>query len=87
MNNIVVDSVCHWFSIFVAVWAVAQAILLGISCIPAAAIMPVVACKCFNTMGVWYVSSALNIVTDLLIFVIPLPCVYCMRLPKYQKTL
>ncbi|GAB1312081.1 hypothetical protein MFIFM68171_02291 [Madurella fahalii] len=85
MSSFVADSICHWLFIFVAVWAVVQAILLGISCFPAAAIMSAMADKCLDTMPVWYFSSVLHVVTDFLIFLIPLPCVYRMSLPKNQK--
>jgi hypothetical protein len=83
----IADRVCHWLSIFVAVWAVVQASLLGVSCIPAAAIMSQMIGKCLDTMPVWYFSSSMNILTDLLIFFIPLPCVYRMSLPRSQKAL
>ena len=84
-SSFVADRVCHWLFIFVVVWAVVQAILLGVACIPVAAIVPTMAGKCIDTMPLWYFSSTLNIVTDLLIFIVPLPCVSRLRLPKSQK--
>ena len=40
MGSFAADRICHWLFILIAVWAVAQAILLSISCIPVAAIIP-----------------------------------------------
>jgi len=86
-SSYIADRVCHWLSIFIAVWAVLQTSLLGVSCIPISVIMPQMVGKCLDTMRVWYFSSSMNILTDLLIFFIPLPCVYRMRLARNQKTL
>ncbi len=81
------DRVCHWLFLFVVLWAVIQAILLGVSCIPLATIMPSMAGRCLRTLPVWYFSAALNIVTDFLIFAVPLPSVYSLTMPKNQKIL
>ncbi len=81
------DRVCHWLFFFVMLWAVLQAILLAVSCIPVAAIVPSMAAKCLNTLPVWYFSSTMNIVTDFLIFLVPLPCVYNLTMPRNQKIL
>jgi hypothetical protein len=81
------DRVCRWFFFFIMLWAVTQAVLLGVSCIPVATIVPSMAAKCLDTLPVWYFSSTMNIVTDFLIFVIPLPCVYNLTLRTNQKIL
>lgn len=83
----VADRVCHWLFVFVTAWALVQAVLLGVSCIPIAAVIPGMAGRCLDTMPVWYFSSTLNIVTDILIFAIPLPCVYRLGMPRNQKVL
>ncbi|KAK4163955.1 hypothetical protein QBC43DRAFT_211601 [Cladorrhinum sp. PSN259] len=81
------DRVCRWFFFFVMLWAATQAVLLGVSCIPVATIVPSMANKCLDTLPVWYFSSTMNIVTDFLIFIIPLPCVYNLTLRTNQKIL
>ncbi|KAK3933873.1 hypothetical protein QBC46DRAFT_462889 [Diplogelasinospora grovesii] len=73
--------------VFVMVWAVMQSVLLSLSCIPAALTFPGMADKCLDTLPVWYFSSSMNIVTDFVIFALPLPCVLSMTLCKPQKVL
>ncbi|CAK7199175.1 hypothetical protein SEUCBS139899_001847 [Sporothrix eucalyptigena] len=40
---------------------------------------------CLHTLPIWYFSSAMNIVTDAAIFLIPLPSVVRLQLPPRQK--
>ncbi|KAK4155078.1 hypothetical protein C8A00DRAFT_13825, partial [Chaetomidium leptoderma] len=81
------DRVCHWLFCFVMFWAVLQAVLLGLSCIPVAIIVPSMTGRCLDTLTVWYFSSTLNIITDFVIFLIPLPCVHNLTMPTRQKVL
>lgn len=68
-------------------WAVMQAILLSVTCIPIARFVPSMAGKCLDTLPVWCFSAGLNIVTDFFIFAIPLPCVYNLTMQTRQKVL
>ncbi|KAK4147793.1 uncharacterized protein C8A04DRAFT_33899 [Dichotomopilus funicola] len=79
------DRVCRWLFSFVLFWAVLQAVLLGICCIPITAFVPSMTGKCLDTLPVWYFSSVLNIAIDFLIFAVPLPCVYGMTMHSNQK--
>jgi len=79
--------VCLWMMIYVMIWAVIQDVLLGVSCLPVSFIIPSTAGWCLSTLRVWYTSSAMSIVTDFLIFLIPLPSVLKLQLPKRQKTM
>ncbi|EAQ91527.1 hypothetical protein CHGG_03462 [Chaetomium globosum CBS 148.51] len=81
------DQVCRWFFFFLMVWAVVQAILLGLSCVPLAVIVPSMAGKCLDTVPVWYASQSLNVFTDFLIFSVPLPYVYKLTMPTKEKFL
>lgn len=81
------DKVCRWFFVFLIVWAGVQSILLGLSCLPLAVIVPSMADKCLNTVPVWYISQSLNVVTDFLIFSVPLPYVYKLTMPTKEKVL
>ncbi|KAH6876733.1 hypothetical protein B0T10DRAFT_361291, partial [Thelonectria olida] len=40
---------------------------------------------CLNRMAVWCTSAALNIATDFVIILLPMPTLKQLRLPKYQK--
>ncbi|TDZ22500.1 hypothetical protein Cob_v004690 [Colletotrichum orbiculare MAFF 240422] len=82
-----VQRVCLWAIIFVIVWACLQASLLGTSCLPMAAIVPSTASFCLDTLPVWYFSSAMSMATDVMIFCIPLPSVFRLKLPAKQKAL
>jgi hypothetical protein len=86
-SNARVKQICFGLLIFVFLWAIIQLILLGMSCVPVATIVPTMADKCLNTLPVWYFSSAMNIVTDFVIFLVPLPSVYGLKLHKQQKIL
>jgi len=55
------------------IWAVIQVCLLGTSCLPLATIIPSAAGHCLPTQYIWLASSAMNIITDFSIFLIPLP--------------
>jgi len=81
------DKVCRWSFVFLIVWAAVQAILLGLSCLPLAVIVPSMADKCLNTVPVWYISQTLNVATDFLIFSVPLPYVYKLTMPTKEKIL
>lgn len=83
----VADIVCHGLFCFVLLWAVVQAVLLSLCCIPLAAIVPGVTGKCLDTLTVWYVSSGMNIATDFTIFAVPLPCLFGLTMAKGQKAL
>jgi hypothetical protein len=41
--------------------------------------------KCIGNLPFWYTASALNIVTDVGIFVLPLPVLAKLKLPMRQK--
>jgi hypothetical protein len=81
------DKVCRWFFVFLIAWAGLQAALLGLSCLPLAVMVPSMADKCLNTVPVWYTSQTLNVVTDFIIFSVPLPYVYKLTMPKREKVL
>ncbi|KAK4243168.1 hypothetical protein C7999DRAFT_44958 [Corynascus novoguineensis] len=81
------DRVCYWFFFFIMLWAIMQAILLSVACIPVAKIVPIMAGKCLDTLPVWCFSAGLNIITDFFIFAIPLPFVYNLTMQIRQKVL
>jgi hypothetical protein len=80
--------VCQWALVFISIWTVIQALLIATACLPLAFIVPSMANKCLKAEPIWYFSSAMNIVTDFAIFLIPLPAVYHLRIiRKKQKAL
>lgn len=81
----IIRKICFWMMAFVVVWAIAQGTLLGLTCVPIALIIPSTSGWCLNTLPVWYFSSAMNIASDSAIFMIPLPSVLKLQLPRRQK--
>lgn len=83
--NIVLQRICFCFIIYVCVWACAQATLLGVACLPISFIVPSMAKTCLDTLPVWYFSSGMSMVTDIIIFCIPIPSVLKLQLPLRQR--
>ena len=71
--------------VLVMIWALIQVVLLSVACVPIATIVPNLADKCLSTLPIWYFSSAVNIVSDVIILLVPLPSVYRLKLPRQQK--
>ncbi|SPO05456.1 uncharacterized protein DNG_08143 [Cephalotrichum gorgonifer] len=77
--------VAKWFLGFVIVWSIVQIVLLTITCVPIFIIVPSMADKCLDTYPVWLTSSIMSTVTDVLIFLLPLPSVLKLNLKLKQK--
>ena len=81
------QKICFWAIVGVVTWACLQAALLGTSCLPIAFIVPSTARWCLDTLPVWYFSSAISLITDVLIFCLPLPSVLKLQLRTRQKVI
>jgi hypothetical protein len=79
--------VCFWMLVILSVWGVTQEFLAGMACIPLSLIAPHMANHCITTLPIWYLTSCMNIVTDFIVFSIPLPSVIKLQLRKKQKIL
>lgn len=44
-----------------------------------------IAGKCMNEMAVWFANAAINIVTDIAVFLLPMPALKQLQLPARQK--
>lgn len=42
---------------------------------------------CINRTFVWFFHASINILTDLIIFIIPIPVISSLKLPRKQKIL
>ncbi|KAF3760371.1 hypothetical protein M406DRAFT_230293, partial [Cryphonectria parasitica EP155] len=72
--------------IFEGMWATTLAILLPLSCVPVEAFWDTsVPGRCVNELTLWYFMAAINLLTDLLVFTMPLPVIRSLRLPQKQK--
>ncbi|KLU81149.1 hypothetical protein MAPG_00244 [Magnaporthiopsis poae ATCC 64411] len=84
-QDAIVQRICFWFTIYVCVWAIVQALLLSFACLPLGFIVPSMANKCLDPLTIWYISSVMSMATDIAIFCIPLPSVWKLQLPIKQK--
>jgi len=62
--------------------------LLGTACFPIINIVPSMAGKCIPQIPVWYFTGSMSIITDFVVFLVPLPTIWKLRIPnKKQKAL
>jgi len=73
--------------VFLAIWGVAQEFLLAFACTPIADLYPDRQGRCLQTDVIWHLTSVMNIVTDFLVFLIPIPAVKHLQLRRKQKFL
>ncbi|KAH6985168.1 hypothetical protein EDB80DRAFT_733386 [Ilyonectria destructans] len=73
--------------IFVIFWAIVHDIILGLACVPVSFIIPSMADKCLDTLPAWYSVTIVHIISDFIIFLIPLPAVLSLKLRLKQKIL
>jgi hypothetical protein len=78
-------SACLWFFCFLTAWGVIQEFLVGFACTPVGDINPSHNAHCIETLVVWYLTSVMNIITDFIIFLIPIPAVKQLQLRRKQK--
>ncbi|KAI7776709.1 hypothetical protein LA080_004643 [Diaporthe eres] len=71
---------------FEGAWALTLSILLPLVCNPVSNFWdPDVPGKCLNQLAIWYVMASINLVSDFVIFSMPLPVIKNLQLPKKQK--
>lgn len=71
---------------FVGAWTVMICFLLTLICMPVAAFWDdSIEGKCLDSLSVWYVMASFNLISDIALFVLPLPVIRRLQLPKRQK--
>ncbi|PSR81778.1 hypothetical protein BD289DRAFT_344539, partial [Coniella lustricola] len=74
--------------VFEGCWTITLSLVLPLSCIPAAAFWdPSVQGRCIDSLTIWYVMAAVNLVTDFLTFSMPMPVIKSLQLPSRQKVM
>lgn len=72
--------------VFESCWAITLSVLLPLVCTPVAAFWDrSVEGTCLNQLTIWYVMASVNLVTDFIIFSMPLPVIKSLQLPRKQK--
>ncbi|KAI7776436.1 integral membrane protein [Diaporthe eres] len=77
--------VCLCGLVFVGIWTVIQGVLLSITCIPLATIQPSTASWCLNTLTIWEFTSAVGLITDFAIFLLPMPSIWKLPIQPRQR--
>lgn len=80
---------CNWLAFaLIPALLVASVALLGTACFPITVILPSMAGKCLPQIPVWYFTGSMSIITDFVIFLIPLPAIFKLKIPnKKQKAI
>ncbi|KAH8891470.1 hypothetical protein GQ53DRAFT_865116 [Thozetella sp. PMI_491] len=73
--------------VFSITWNSVQSILCGVSCIPVGLFIPSEMGHCIDSLLVWLTAAIINIITDFMVFVMPLPAIKSLHLPLKQKIL
>lgn len=72
--------------VFETCWAITLSVLLPLVCTPVVAFWDrSVEGTCLNQLAIWYVMASVNLVTDFIIFSMPLPVIKSLQLPRKQK--
>ena len=77
--------VCFWFLVFLILWGLVNEVLAVLGCVPLMYIVPSMKGKCLDVLLTFYLTSIMNIVTDFLVFILPVPAVRKLALPRNQK--
>ncbi|KAF2017379.1 hypothetical protein BU24DRAFT_149608 [Aaosphaeria arxii CBS 175.79] len=80
-----IQKVCFWLMICIAFWGITQEFIVGFSCTPLTSFLPSMEGKCIYTLPVWYLTSCMNIVTDFVVFLIPVIPVLKLHMGSKQK--
>lgn len=78
---------CLHLILFLAAWGTTQEVLVGFACVPASVFLPSLRNICIDSLVVYYLTSVMNIVTDFVVFMVPLPALRALNLPRRQKLL
>lgn len=81
-----VQKICDIVLVFVVLWGVSQIVVTGLACIPLSRMWdPTVEGHCIDELCFWYIVSTISILTDVIIFVIPLPFLRNLPIQPIQK--
>ncbi|KAJ2907268.1 hypothetical protein MKZ38_006562 [Zalerion maritima] len=72
--------------VYIVLWGIAVVIWVGVLCIPVDKFWnPDAEGRCLDLLPAFYVPAAMNIATDFAIFLLPLPVLKTIQLPRRQK--
>lgn len=68
-------------------WGIASEVFVVLGCVPLVFIVPSMKGKCLDVLLTFYLTSIMNIVTDFMVFTLPIPAVRKLALRRNQKVL
>ncbi|KAG7410192.1 Satratoxin biosynthesis SC1 cluster protein 4 [Fusarium oxysporum f. sp. raphani] len=72
---------------FSVTWNILQSTLCSLACVPIALFVPSRQGRCIDSLPVWLTAAGINIITDFIVFALPLPAIKSLHLPMKQKIL
>lgn len=66
-------------------WNMAQSVLVSFACVPMGILHQAV--RCLDSLTIWYIAAGMNISTDFIVFLIPIPLINSLQLPTRHKVL
>ncbi|KAF2712012.1 hypothetical protein K504DRAFT_363733, partial [Pleomassaria siparia CBS 279.74] len=82
-----IQKICRYLLGFIAAWGIIQEFIVGFSCTPLTTFSTSMVGKCIYTLPVWYLTSVMNIITDFMVFTIPVYPVVKLQMRMRQKML
>lgn len=73
--------------VIAVVWNMAQSVLVSFGCVPMGLLHPSLQDTCLDSLTIWYIAAGMNISTDFIVFLIPIPLINSLQLPRRQKIL
>lgn len=74
------------FLILLSAWGITLSVMLPLVCTPVESFWNrAVPGRCMNFKTVWYVMAGVNVATDFALFIMPIPVVSSLQLPRRQK--
>lgn len=84
--NSIMQRITAYGVAFFSAWAVTLSFLLTLVCIPVAAFWDTsIQGRCLDNLTIWYVMASVNLVSDFSLFIMPLPVIQSLQLPRKQK--
>lgn len=78
---------CLLLYIFVVAWAVVSIVLNSLACLPMGLLDAGLLDTCLDSLLVWSLTSAVSIVTNFAVVVVPIPATWSLQLPRKMRAL
>lgn len=76
---------CLMLYVFVVVWCIISIVLNSLACLPIAVLNPSLKDTCLGSLLIWSLTSAVSIVTNFAVVVVPIPATWALQLPTKMR--